>query len=91
MCSTSSAILKASAKVVRSLAMRNRFWFGMTISVSTNCCSSSMPASADPHAVAALEVERLGDDADGQDALLARGRGRSPAPRRCRCRRPCRR
>jgi hypothetical protein len=26
---------KASAKVVFSLAMRNRFWFGMTISVST--------------------------------------------------------
>ena len=25
------------------------------------------------HAVRALEVERLGDDADGQDALLARG------------------
>ena len=31
---------KASAKVVRSLAMRNRFWFGMTISVSTHFCSS---------------------------------------------------
>ena len=36
-CSTSSAILKASAKVVFSLAIRNRFWFGMMIRVSTNC------------------------------------------------------
>ena len=32
---TWSAILKASAKVVFSLATRNRFWFGMTIRVST--------------------------------------------------------
>ena len=45
-CSTSSAILKASAKVVRSFATRNRFWFGMMISVSTYFCSSSMPFSA---------------------------------------------
>ena len=44
--STSSAIAKASAKVVFSLAMRNRFWLGMTISVSTNCSNSSIPASA---------------------------------------------
>ena len=44
--STSSAILKASAKVVRSFATRNRFWFGMISSVSTNLVSSSMPASA---------------------------------------------
>ena len=34
-CSTWSAMAKASVKVVRSLAMRNRFWFGMTIRVST--------------------------------------------------------
>ncbi|MNE41555.1 hypothetical protein D3C80_1356330 [compost metagenome] len=34
-CSTWSAMPKASAKVVRSLATRNRFWFGMTIRVST--------------------------------------------------------
>ena len=31
---------------MRSLATRNRFWFGMMIRVSTNFCSSSMPASA---------------------------------------------
>ena len=90
-CSTSSAILKASAKVVFSLAMRNRFWFGMTISVSTYCCSSADAAFGQAHAVRAFEVERLGDHADGQDALLARGARDDRAPRRCRCRRPCRR
>ena len=45
-CSTSSAIAKASANVVWALAMRNRFWFGMIISVSTSLASSSMPAMA---------------------------------------------
>ena len=45
-CNTSSAMAKASAKVVFSLAIRNRFWLGMTIRVSTNCCISSIPASA---------------------------------------------
>ena len=44
--STSSAILKASAKVVFSFATRNRFWFGMMMRVSTYFCSSWMPASA---------------------------------------------
>ena len=39
-------MLKASAKVVFSLATRNRFWLGMMIRVSTNCSSSSIPASA---------------------------------------------
>ena len=46
MYSTLSAILNASFQPVRSLASRKRFWFGITISVSTNCCSSSMPSSA---------------------------------------------
>ena len=64
---------KAAAKVVFSLATRNRFWLGMTISVSTFLASSSMPRSAVEHAALALEVERLGDDADGEDALLLRG------------------
>ena len=75
MCRTLSAILKASAKVVRSLAILNRFWFGMTMSVSTNCCSSSRPASEARRRFDALEVEGLGDDADGQDAALARHAG----------------
>ena len=71
-CSTSSAILKASAKVVFSLAIRNRFWFGMTISVSTYLLQLGDALLGRAHAVAALEVEGLGDHADGQDALLAR-------------------
>src|SRR5674476_1200377 len=37
---------KASAKVVFSLATRNRFWFGMISKVSTTLCNSAMPASA---------------------------------------------
>ena len=45
-CSTSSAMANASAKVVCALAMRNRFWFGMIISVSTSFASSSMPSCA---------------------------------------------
>ena len=47
----------------------------MMISVSTDFCSSAMPGLGDLHAAAALEMERLGDDADGQDAHLARGPG----------------
>ena len=46
-CKTSSAIAKASANVVWALAMRNRFWFGMMISVSTSLASSFMPSLAD--------------------------------------------
>ena len=34
-----------------------------------------MPASAERDAARALEGERLGDDADGQDALVAGGLG----------------
>src|SRR5215213_407217 len=37
---------KASAKVVFSFATRNRFWFGITMRVSTASCSSLTPASA---------------------------------------------
>ncbi|POF61599.1 hypothetical protein KMAL_27910 [Novacetimonas maltaceti] len=44
---TLSAILNASCQLVRSLASRKRFWLGMTMSVSTNCWSSAIPASAD--------------------------------------------
>ena len=43
---TSSAILKASEKVVFSFAIRNRFWFGIMISVSTCCSNSRIPCSA---------------------------------------------
>ena len=37
---------KASAKVVFSVATRNKFWFGIMIRVSTYCSNSSTPASA---------------------------------------------
>ena len=43
---TSSAILKASANVVFSFAIRKRFWFGIIIKVSTYCANSSIPFSA---------------------------------------------
>ena len=43
---TWSAITKASAKVVLSVATRNRFSLGMTSSVSAYLRSSAMPASA---------------------------------------------
>ena len=69
--STWSAIAKASAKVVFSLATRNRFWFGMMISVSTYLLQLRDAGFGKPHAVLAFEVERLGDDADGEDAELA--------------------
>ena len=46
-CKTSSASWKASLNVVLGLATRNRFWFGMTINVSTCCCNSAMPDSAE--------------------------------------------
>ncbi len=71
--STSSAMAKASAKVVFSLATRNRFWFGMTSSVSTYLSQLADAEVGGAHAPVALEMERLGDDADGEDALLAGG------------------
>ncbi len=43
---TSSAILNADSNVVLSLAILNKFWFGITISVSTHLLSSSIPFSA---------------------------------------------
>ena len=44
--STSSAMRKASAKVVASLATRKRFWLGITMSVSTCSCRALIPCSA---------------------------------------------
>ena len=49
------------------------------------------PGLGDLHAVNALELERLGHDADGEDAVLARQPGDDRCRRRCRFRRPCRR
>ena len=45
-CKTSSAIEKASAKVVFSSATLNKFWLGITIVVSTKCSNSLRPCSA---------------------------------------------
>ena len=45
----------------------------MMISVSTAFCSSMMPVFGEAHAALAFEVERLGDDADGEDAEIAGG------------------
>jgi hypothetical protein len=47
----------------------------MTISVSTCCCSSSIPASAERPRRLPFERERLGHHTDGQDALIARRLG----------------
>ena len=47
----------------------------MISSVSTTLCSSAMPDFGGAHAALAFEVERLGDDADGEDAHVARGLG----------------
>ena len=44
--STLSALWKASATEVFSVAILKRFWFGMTIRVSTWCSRSSIPSSA---------------------------------------------
>ena len=62
-------------KVVAGLAIRNRFWLGMTIRVSTWLLQLVEPALGGLGAAPALEGERLGDHADGQDALVARGLG----------------
>ena len=45
-CKTSSAIENASANVVFSSATLNKFWFGITIVVSTKCSNSFNPCSA---------------------------------------------
>ena len=47
----------------------------MMISVSTLFCSSDDAGFGEPHPALAFEMERLGDDADGEDAEFA-GRAR---------------
>ena len=48
------------------------FWFGIVMSVSTCSASCARPSSARRDALAALEEERLGDDADRERALFTR-------------------
>ena len=55
--------------VARSTVASSRS-LGIVIIVSTASASSSKPASACSRALAALELERLGDDGDGQRAHL---------------------
>ena len=69
----SSAIRNASCIVVRRSTISSSFWFGTMISVSTLARSWSMPSSACCIRALALELERLGDDADGQRADLLLG------------------
>ncbi len=47
----------------------------MTISVSTDFCNSSNAAVGDAHPAHAFELERLGHDADGENAEFARSLG----------------
>ena len=89
--STSSACGTRPSSAVSLPASASSRWFGIVISVSTTRCSSSSPRSAWRCALPALEEERLGHDADRERAELARDLRDRPAPRRCRCRRPCRR
>ncbi len=48
----------------------------MTISVSTDLLQFGDAGLGEAHAAHALELERLGDDADGQDADARARRGR---------------
>ena len=50
--------------------MRNRFWFGMTITVSAACAQPLDAFFGHLHAAPALEGEGLGDDADRQRRRL---------------------
>ena len=57
------------------MATRNRFWFGNDDQRVDRLLQVGDPALGDLHAPAALEMERLGDDADSENAHLARGAG----------------
>ena len=70
---TSSASRKASRIEVRRSTIASSFSLGITISVSTTSRRRSIPSSAWRAALGALEVERPGDDADGQRADLVLG------------------
>ena len=69
----SSALRKASLIGSRRSTMLSSFSFGTMISVSTSLRSFSIPSRACCIRRAALELERLGDDADGERADLLLG------------------
>ena len=61
--------------MVCSLATPNRFWFGdddQRVDILVKLLDAVL---RDPHALGAFEVERLGHDADRQDAMLPRRAG----------------
>ena len=81
--STWSAIAKASAKVVFRWRSGTDLWFGMMRSVSTPFCNLRSWSSAVRMRRLTFEMERLGHDADGQDAHLRAVRaitGAAPVP-----------
>ncbi len=55
--------------------MRNRFWFGNDDQRVDEFLQLLDPRLGDAHPVDALEMKRLGDDADGKNARLARDPG----------------
>ena len=69
--STSSASRKASMIEVRRSTTWIRRSLGMTMTVSTCFCELGDALLGAARALGALELERPGDDADGQRALLA--------------------
>ena len=88
---TSSAIRNASTTDVFFSTTWSRRSFSITISVSTLVAEALDALLGLLGALAALERERLRDDADGERADLACELGDDRAPRPCRCRRPRRR
>ena len=67
-------MVKASANVVFSLAIRNRFWFDydQRIDILLHFFDASL---CDAHPVNAFELKRFGHDTYGQDAVFARQPG----------------
>ena len=65
------------------MATRNRFWFGNDDQRVDALLQLDDAGFGEPHAALAFEVERLGDDADREDAELARRpatTGAAPVP-----------
>ena len=70
--STSSALRNASTIDVFCPTSASRRSFGIAISVSTAALQARDALVGLPAALLALEAERLGDDADGERAAVAR-------------------
>jgi hypothetical protein len=81
---------KASTKVVFSTATRNRFWFGIIKKRVHHLLQLHDAGFGKAHAPLALEVEWLGDHANGENAS-SRAASAITGAAPCRYRRPCRR